>query len=497
MIWNGLTLVEKKRCEWRLHFERLLTFLRSMLACIHEKKGCVCMYIWRNILVLTMILVLPFTGCTKKAEPPAAFPPLEDSIDEIATEFVALLAQEDFEGAGAFFDADMMEALPPSKLEAVWIQLKGQVGVYGSELGRKQEVSQGYDVITVMTKFEKAPINIRVVFNRDRRISGLFFQPAESAGASGYLVPEYAAMDKLIEKEILVGDGEWALPGTLTLPAGEGPWPMVVLVHGSGPNDRDETIGQNKPFKDLALGLASRGIGVLRYDKRTLVYGQKIIEDSIDLTVKEETIDDALSAIAFLKGMDEADSDRIYVLGHSLGGMVAPRIGEATDEIAGLIIMAGAARPLEDLMIEQVGYLANLDGILDETEKANLEELKRQALSVKDPLLDRETPPSKLMGAPAGYWLDLQDYQPAETAKTLNTRILILQGERDYQVTMEDFGIWKSALESKDGVEFQSFPDLNHLMMAGEDGVLSTPDEYMKPNHVAEEVIGAIENFVK
>ena len=132
-----------------------------------------------------------------------------------------------------------------------------------------------------------------------------------------------------------------------------------MLVHGSGPNDRDETLGPNKPFRDLAWGLADRGIAVLRYDKRTSVYGGKMAGNK-NLTVREETIDDALLAVKLLRGRPDIDPKRIFILGHSLGGMVAPRIGADDPSLAGLIILAGATRPLPDVAREQLEYIASL-----------------------------------------------------------------------------------------------------------------------------------------
>jgi hypothetical protein len=462
---------------------------------INSSKGRGVMFRIGKLSALLLILVLVFSGCSKKEEP-KPFDPLEGDINDHAADFIALLVAEDFESATDYFDEAMLAAAPKDKLAEIWGQLLSQVGPYQKEISRKQEVSEGYDVIIVTTQFEKSPLNIRVVFNADKRISGLFFQPAESANAEEYTAPAYAAMDKIVEKEIVIGEGDWALPGTLTLPSGEGPWPMVILVHGSGPNDRDETLGPNKPFRDLALGLASRGIGVIRYDKRTLVHGQKMMSNPDQMTVQEETIDDALIAVSFAKTLDTVDASRIYVLGHSLGGMLAPRIGVQTNEIAGLIIIAGATRPLEDHMLEQMTYLAGLDGTVSDAEKANLTEVEKQALKVKDPTLAKDTPPAEIFGVPAPYWLDLQGYQPAEVAKTLEIKMLVLQGERDYQVTMKDFETWKVALEGKNGVEFKSFPKLNHLMMPGEGTGLSTPDEYQTPSHVDEQVIEAIVQFV-
>src|SRR5262249_57372826 len=122
--------------------------------------------------------------------------------------------------------------------------------------------------------------------------------------------------------------------------AGAGPFPGVGLAHGSGPNDRDETIAQNKPFKDLALGLASRGIAVLRYDKRTKVYPAKMA-GLAGLTVKDEVVDDAIAAASMLRSQPRIDPARVFVLGHSLGGMLVPRIAAADAKLAGVIVMAG------------------------------------------------------------------------------------------------------------------------------------------------------------
>ncbi len=154
----------------------------------------------------------------------------------------------------------------------------------------------------------------------------------------------------------------------MTKPAGVGPFPAVVLVHGSGPNDRDETFGPNKTFKDLALGLGSRGVAVLRYDKRTKVYGAKVSKLN-PFTLKAETIDDALEAVALLRKEPGIDATAIFVLGHSLGGTAAPRIGAADSGIAGLIMLAGAVRPLEQSIVDQMQYLADADGVISDAER--------------------------------------------------------------------------------------------------------------------------------
>ncbi len=283
-----------------------------------------------------------------------------------------------------------------------------------------------------------------------------------------------------------IGAGLTALPGTLTVPNGKGPFPAVVLVHGSGPNDRDESIGANKPFCDLAYGLASNGVAVLRYDKRTRVHPEQFAHSVF--TVKEETIDDALAAVALLRANAHIDPSRIFVLGHSLGGMLIPRIGLADKHIAGLIIMAGATMPLGETMLRQVRYIASAQGPITAQVQQKIDALAGQVARVNALQSADATSREYIIGVPPAYWLDLRDYHPAEAAKKLTCPLLILQGERDYQVTAADnFKLWQDALHGQPHVTFHLYPRLNHLFIAGDEP--SLPAEYNRAGHVDEQVI--------
>jgi len=325
-----------------------------------------------------------------------------------------------------------------------------------------------------------------------KRVAGLFFAPGESLAP--YTPPGYVKPTSFSEKEVTVGSGEWALPGTLTMPVGPGPFPAVVLVHGSGPNDRDESIGPNKPFRDLAGGLASKGIAVLRYEKRSRQYGVKLAGLS-NLTVKEEVTDDAVAAVSLLRKTEGINPKQIYVLGHSLGGMLVPRIGLLDPNIAGLISLAGATRHLEDVIPDQMSYLASLDGSVSSEEQARIDDAKAQGNKIKSLKPSDAGSKTLYFGAPADYWLDLRDYDPPETAKSLKQRFLILQGERDYQVTMTDFQRWKAALGTKPNVVFKTYLQLNHLFIAGTGK--SSPAEYDQPAHVDEQVILDLAEWIK
>jgi uncharacterized protein len=344
----------------------------------------------------------------------------------------------------------------------------------------------------VSCAFERATIELRVAFDPADRIGGLGFLPP--ASAVPYTAPAYVTPAAFRDEAVTVDAGGWPLPGTLSMPAGDGPFPAVVLVHGSGPNDRDESLGPNKPFRDLGEGLASKGIAVLRYDKRTRVHGGRVA-GLRGFTVKDEVVDDAVAAVKKLRETRGIRPDRVFVLGHSLGGMLSPRIALGDPSIAGLILMAGPARPLEQSIVDQIRYLTMLDGTVSAEEQKALDAAIKLVADVK--ALKPGDPPivSPQFGAPASYWIDLRDFDPPAAASRLQLPMLVLQGERDYQVTMDDFAAWRRALGSRANVQFKSYPALNHLFIAGTGP--SAPAEYGRPGHVDQAVVEDIAAWIK
>jgi len=376
--------------------------------------------------------------------------------------------------------ADVQKGLPAAELAKVGALIK----TYGAleKIGDPAMTTSGPNSIVVFpVKFATQNINFRIIINSAGLVAGIFQLP----GGINWQRPEYSKPDTFKERDATVGDGEWKLPGTLTVPVGAGPFPAVVLVHGSGPNDRDETVGGAKVFKDLAEGLASRGIVVLRYEKRTLQHRARIAAIA-KFTLEEETVEDAVKAIALLRSQAEVNGSRVFAIGHSLGGYVAPRIAEQDGKLAGIVLIAANVRPLEDLLVEQMNYMGITGKQLDNAKafQANVKKLEPG---------DEDKP--ALGGLPASYWVDLKGYDPAAAAKKLAIPMLILQGERDYQVTMTDFALWKTAVGSAKGVVMKSYPSLNHLFVAGVGK--SLPAEYSQPGHVAPPVIDDIANFVK
>jgi len=411
------------------------------------------------------------------------------NLERRGKEFVSLLAAGKFAAAAATFDATMTKAMGPAKLKQVWEGLTGQVGALRGQAGVRTEKAGAFTAVLVTCEFAKARLDVKIVYDRAGKVSGLWFLPATAPATDP---PPYCHADRFEETDVTVSPGPLALPGTLSMPKAAEKVPAVVLVHGSGSLDRDDTVGACKPFRDLACGLASRGVAVLRYEKRPRQHPEAFGAGK-KFTVWEETVQDALAAVTLLRENPRVDSGRVFVLGHSLGGMLVPRIAARDKRIAGFIVLAGAARPIEDLILEQFEYIYRLDGRMDADEARKLAALKAQIARVKAPKLSADTP-GYILGASASYWLDLRDYRPADAARLVARPMLIAQGGRDYQVTMKDFALWKAALAGRKDVTFKAYPKLNHLFVPGVGK--SSPAEYAKGGYVAELVITDIVEWI-
>lgn len=417
----------------------------------------------------------------------------KDSAIVRAKDFVGHLVKGEHAKCIEFFDSTMQAVMPLEKLKGVWDTVLIRVGPFKEQVRAWSQKYRMYDIVFVTCVFEKESADVRVILNEKRQVAGLFF--SKPVAPIEYKSPAYVKKETFREEEVLVGSGRWVLHGTLTLPFSSDPCPAIVLVHGSGPNDRDETIGPNKPFRDIAWGLASKGIAVLRYEKRTREHASDLAAIRYTMTVKDEVIDDALSAVDLLRRTKGIDTHRIFVLGHSLGGMLAPRIGVGDPALAGLVMLAGATRPLEDIMVEQVTYLTPYGGLSPEKQLEQLINIEKERDKVKKLTKADTASVDTYFAAPASYWIDLQGYDPPQVAGSLGMPMLILQGDRDYQVTMKDYERWKNALRGNKNVSFKLYPKLNHLFIAGEGK--SIPAEYGKTGHVQDDVIEDIAAWLK
>ncbi|HET7457861.1 MAG TPA: alpha/beta fold hydrolase, partial [Gemmatimonadaceae bacterium] len=304
-----------------------------------------------------------------------------------------------------------------------------------------------------------------------------------------YQAPDYVVPSSFEELELTIAGGAGKpLPATLTLPTGVARPPVVVLVHGSGPNDRDETLGANRPFRDLAWGLASRGVAVLRYDKRSFAHREEL--SGADVTVEREVIVDALAALAAARASGRVDAGRVFVAGHSLGGTLAPEIAMRDGHVAGVAMLAGGARPLPATLLEQLAYVHSLGGTGQSPQEyaalvTDIEKLRDHTLPAD----------ATVLGARAAYFYDLAARDPVAKARALRVPVFVAQGGRDYQVTGADLALWRTALAGNAGVTVREYPTLNHLFVAGEGK--ATPAEYLgRAGHVAPTLVDDLARWV-
>ena len=214
--------------------------------------------------LIVAVLTLPSVAAAAQQAVPAA-----PDYSSLARDVVTALAARQFDTVFAQFNDTRSPSLSATRIGAGWDQVLAQSGQF-RKIESVDVVDRRYHVATIACLFDNARRDIIIYLDDSGRIAGLHFAPAtpspEPSGTS-WSAPPYADPSAIHEDSVTVADGQWRLPGTLTLPDGNGPFAAVVLVSGSGPSDADETVGPNKPFKDLAWGLASKGIAVLRYPK--------------------------------------------------------------------------------------------------------------------------------------------------------------------------------------------------------------------------------------
>lgn len=395
-------------------------------------------------------------------------------------DFFTKLSLGDYNSTYEMFDSTVVAVFSKDQFKKTWESIVASCGnleeIYSVDIKRYDV----YQICQVSMAFSSCKLIGLLTFNAEEMIAGLMFQPMNEGE---YTSPDYVDKSKFIEKEIKFGkNGQ--LPGTLSVPIEEGSFPAVVLVHGSGPNDRDESIYQNKPFKDLAHALSSNKIAVLRYDKRTKVHPDQF---SDDFTVYDEAIYDVIDAVKFVATQEKIDKNQIYVLGHSLGASVIPLIAKEDSTSAGYIVMASIARPLDSVVIDQYEYILSLD-TNNTALKNKLDEIKQQVFYLRsDKFNENSVNDSLPLRLPAAYWRQLLKYDIPKEFTKIEKPMFIIQGGRDYQVTKADFEIIKNTVGEKPNIKFKLYPNLNHLFFAGEGK--SIPNEYSIPGNIDKDVI--------
>ena len=304
------------------------------------------------------------------------------------------------------------------------------------------------------------------------------------------------------QEQIILGQNtRYPLKGLLTLPEGQGPFPAVVLVHGSGSSNMDEKVGKLTPFKDIAQGLAQRGVACIRYDKRSYAHGLKMVLDKKHpITVREETIDDALLAARLLRSDRRIDPERVFLAGHSMGAMLAPRIEGQGGDFRGLILLAGSPRRLEEILLEQTReILAGMKGLPRAIAGKQLAQLEQSFRGLYD-LTDEEARQKKMGGGTTLYYFKEMGQPTVEQwLEKTHKPMLVMQGEKDVQVKADvDFRLYQELLGNRENVTFRLYPGLNHAFVpAIAHGIAEAKKEFSQERHIGTEVLDDLAGWIR
>jgi dienelactone hydrolase len=427
---------------------------------------------------------------SEAADAPAQIEANRATLEQRAREFLTQQAEGSFDAAHERLTASTAAEFSVTAMTDSWQRIVSVSGAFDAVIESEyQETNDEAAVVTVETNFVRAKNTFRIVLTEN----GVRAYELSAQEPHSWEEPAYADTSAFAETTTTLGATESCdLGATLSVPEGDRKLPGVVVVHGSGPVDRDGTFGPNKPYKELAWGLASRGVAVLRYDKRT----NACAVDRSNVTVDDATTDDALTAVEQLRAHDRVAADSVFVVGHSIGGALAPRIAARDGRLAGAVMLApGPVRPIAETVLDQEQYLIEQQDLPEQKRKEALAKARARAEKIRS--LDIGDDEVLLGLGGREYFRSLAEYDGPASAADREIPLFVGQGDRDYQVTVEDdFAIWREALSGKPAVRFEVYDGLNHLFQDGTGP--STGTEYYRPGAVFDRrVVEDIAEFVE
>ena len=392
------------------------------------------------------------------------------------------------DGDFAALRAEMTDELAGALTEDALASSLESLGEATEQAFLDESEEQGYHIVRFVVKQAGVEYVYRFALDDEARLAG--WQIGLNAGAAE--ATNAPAADVYTEAITLRPGQPDETEGILTLPAAEGTFPAVILVQGSGPSDRNESAYGIAPFQDIAEGLARRGIASIRYDKYTYAHADRITDVNA-FTVDDEYAYDAQAALDVLSA-DERIGE-IYLLGHSQGGMLMPRIISelGAEHFSGGISLAGSPLHLWQIQLSQ-------NQAIIETLSGQQKEEAQQAIDAEMEKLDamagwseEERKQNTFFGISAYYQWDEMSVDAAQAARDNGVPVLVLQGNADWQVTPENGSeAWREALPE---AEIRCFDNLTHLFTAVESPTGTTAD-YVSGSRVSEDVIDAIAAWI-
>lgn len=411
---------------------------------------------------------------------------------DLSKNLVQDMQKDIFTTTTQLFDEEIAKVLDTNALKTAWDTTVIPLGSYINHNSVLVTENKDYITIEIIEEYENNGLKIIFTFNEDEKLAGINLNYAT-------IEKDLISSNDFEEIPLAIGN-EFSLNGILTLPKNTSTPPVILLVHGSGPNDKNSTIFVNTPFQDIAHKLAKMGIATYRYDKRFYTYPESAASYGFELGLEEEVLEDVDFALNMLKKEKRIDSENIFVLGHSLGAGLTPYIAHEYSFVKGIISLAGSLRPLYEISYDQNKATESLilNGIFDET---TVTTIKAQMVQVEKDINilrgDLTAIPNEqiLLGLPAGYQKSTKEFAGENYISKINVPILALQGTADFQVSATiDFPLWQTALADNNNSECILYENLNHLMMqtTGKQDIT----DYQVKSTVAPEVITDIAGFI-
>lgn len=340
-------------------------------------------------------------------------------------------------------------------LERYWWGLYSQYGPFESVA-----VTVDGDAATVRFDLE-AGTETATVATDEAGVAGVSFSPS-------YGVPEYVDREAFTERDVTVEAGDVRLDGMLAVPDGDGPFPGTVLVHGAGIHDPDGTAGNSKILRDVAEGLASEDIATLRYAKR--LHDHDVADEAF--TLDRVVTDDAVAAVDELADVAEVDAESVFVVGHSQGGMAAPRIADRHGGVAGVVCLDAPADPTvdpDDLAFMR--YSFDPDGDLSEEQVEQLETHREAFRRIAEGDFDDD---ETILDNPGVWHRSATNCDPVGTAAGLDVPTFVAKaGRADEERQPELVAFLREGVEEwrdadlPEGSRVEWYPNVDHYFQEG------------------------------
>ncbi|HHT56972.1 DUF3887 domain-containing protein [Herbinix luporum] len=436
----------------------------------------------RNFIIILLIgILIGLTACRDKSSLNTAVEDKKElSLIELSKTLALQMSKGELKETIDALSLSTSEQLTEEDIKKVWDQILPNLGDFIDIGDTSEETIENHKVVNVILNYQNSGVRVSFTYNKDKEIEGLWikYEP--------YKV-EIISNDKFEEFEISFGDHKQPVEGILTLPKNIHNPPVAILVPGSGNHNADETIGINRPFRDLAYGLASHGVAVIRYHESVSQY------DKPEFTIQDDCLNDASMAIKYAQNCGKVDTDGIYVIGHSLGAMMAAKIAADNEEVDGIVSLAGSPRRLEDIIVDQNEILLKAtETVTEEMYKVQMNQINMQVEKIKGL---KESSGEIILGYPDSFWYSLNQIDVADIVKNLNIPIFIAQGSKDFQIYADiDYLAWQDLLKDRDNVVFRLYDNLNHLFMTS-NGKMDL-SEYNIKGTVDQQVIDDIANWI-